>query len=415
MRMNGKVLIVGGGAMGTSVALGAAKRCDPLTEPVILLERDALGSGSSGRMSAIIHQGYRDRMLAGMARDALKVYAGMGPNFGRSVGYKRTGVLVVAGPEGEAVHELERDVAMQSEIGIDVRMVGAAEMRRICPGIEIDEDAVGSYEPQGGFVDPMRTIGTFAALARSKGATTRTGVTKPEVIVEGGRAVGVATSEGEFRAPNVVLATGAWTTKILEGLGVDLPLRVVRTEETFMEMPPVTVLDDGEDGVDDDIESRFKPDPLDLRPAAHPVIIDRPGGMSIRCEPKAGRSRAQRIGTDHLTELERPKNLGSDVDPEVLAWMRPRVEARMPVYSGMEDVGGQTAWVTLTPDGHPIAGPIEAIPGLWIVAGFSGNDFQLAPSIGEGLAQMIVGDPVSAFAPEFFDPSRFGATPAGAR
>ena len=141
-----------------------------------------------------------------------------------------------------------------------------------------------------------------------------------------------------------------------------------------MEIPPVTVLDDGEDGVDDDIESRFKPDPLDLRPAAHPVIIDRPGGMSIRCEPKAGRSRAPRIGTDPLPELERPKHLGSDV-----------------------------------------AGPSEAIPGLWIGAGVSGNDFQLAPSIGEGLAQMIVGDPVSAFAPEFFDPSRFGATPAGAR
>ena len=228
------------------------------------------------------------------------------------------------------------------------------------------------------------------------------------VVVENGRVAGVETNQGLFRAPNVVLATGAWTNQILSGLGVELPLKVVRTGEAFVEIPPVTVLDDGEERADDDVETRFKPDPLDLKPAAHPVIIDRSSGLSIRCEPKAGRSRVQRVGTDHLVELTAPGELGDEVDAELSSWMRPRIEARMPVYKTMRDVGGQRAWVTLTPDGHPIAGPIEAIPGLWLVAGFSGNDFQLAPSIGEGLAQMIVGQPVSAFDAEFFSPQRFG-------
>ncbi len=405
--MKAKILIVGGGAMGTNIALSAAKRCDPLHEPVILIEKGALGSGSSGRTGAVIHQGYPERALAGMARDALKVYAGMHRMVGRSVGYKRTGVLVVAGSDAEAIAGLERDVTMQRSLGINVSLVGATEMRAICPGIEVSDDAKGSYEPDGGYVEPRRTIDTIAALARSYGASTRTGVQNPTVLVENGRAVGVATSEGEFRAPNVVLATGPWTPVILKELGVEMPLRVVRIEETFTEMPDPPALEDMDEVIDDDIETRFQPDPLDLMPAAHPVILDRVNGLHLRCEPKAKRTRVGRLGFDGLPELERPESLNEDVSEDFRNWATPRLVDRMPVYSEMEARGNQAAWITLTPDQRPIVGPVKEIPGLYVVTGFSGNDFQLAPSIGEGLSQMILGEPVSAIDPEFFSPARF--------
>ena len=410
--MKAKILIVGGGAMGTSVALSAAKRCDPLTEPVILLEKGRLGSGSSGRTGAVIHQGYTERPLAGMARDALKVYATMPTKVGRSVGYRRTGVLVVAGIDPDAVAALHKDVEMQRSIGIEVQIVDAAKMRLICPGIEVSDDAVGSYEPNGGFVDPRRTIDTLAALARTQGASTRTGVENPTVLVENGRAVGVATSEGEFLAPNVVLATGPWTPTILKELGVSYPLRVVRIEEHFVHMPDPAALEEIDEGGEDDVETRFRPDPLDLMPAAHPVILDLANGLHLRCEPSAKRTRVGRLGFDGLPELERPESLDEAVGDEMREWARPKLEARMPVYKGMEDEGGQAAWITLTPDARPIVGAVKEIPGLYVVTGFSGNDFQLAPSIGEGLAQMILGQPISAIDPEFFSPDRFEARAA---
>lgn len=405
--MKAKILIVGGGAMGTSVALSAAKRCDPLTEPVILIEKGTLGSGSSGRTGAVIHQGYRERPLAGMARDALKVYAGMHRLVGRNVGYKRTGVLVVAGTDPEAIATLQRNVEMQRSLGINVKVMTAQEMRAICPGISVDDAAMGSYEPDGGYVEPRRTIDTFAALARSYGASTRTGVENPTVLVENGRAVGVATSEGEFRAPNVVLATGPWTGVILKELGVEMPLRVVRIEETFFEMPDPPALEDVDESIDDDIETRFQPDPLDLMPAAHPVILDQAQGLHMRCEPKAKRTRIGRIGFDGLPELERPESLNEEVSDDFRNWASPLLLDRMPVYGEMEPRGDQAAWITLTPDQRPIVGQVKEIPGLYVVTGFSGNDFQLAPSIGEGLAQMILGQPVSAIDEEFFSPSRF--------
>ncbi|MGK0217307.1 MAG: glycine/D-amino acid oxidase-like deaminating enzyme, partial [Planctomycetota bacterium] len=111
--MKAKILIVGGGAMGTSIAHHAAQRTNPLTEPVVLIEKNRLGSGSSGASGGILHQAYSDRLLAGMSRDAIKTYAHMQSATGRSVGYRRTGVLLLA-DDGGGVHreQLEKDLEM---------------------------------------------------------------------------------------------------------------------------------------------------------------------------------------------------------------------------------------------------------------------------------------------------------------
>lgn len=409
--MKAKIVIVGGGASGTSLALHAAKRCDPLREPVVLIEKERLGAGASGRASAIVHQGYGERVMAGMARDAVKVYTGMQSTTGRSVGYRRTGVLFLAGASDEARARLERDGRMQRDLAIDVRTVGAEEMRRIVPGIQVGDQATGAWQPEGGFVDPHRTIDTFATLARDKGAITRIGIKDPRVLVEGGHAVGVATSAGVFHAPNVVLATGPWTPGILAELGVQLPLRTVKVQELFLEMPRPEMSEEEEldsDGSPSEFETRFIPDPLERLPVAHPVLVDLESGFHARCEPARQRTRVGKTGFDGLEELECPEALDDEVDPDFSRWIREALAGRMPVYRDQEQVGAHTAWMTLTPDGRPVLGPIEAIPGLFLVAGFSGNDFQLSPSIGEGLAQMILEQPVSAFDPEFFSPARFG-------
>jgi sarcosine oxidase subunit beta len=409
--LKAKILIVGGGAMGTCVALHAARRCDPLREPVVLIEKDRLGSGSSGRNAAIVHQGYSDRGMAGMARDALKVYGGMKANTGRAVGYRNTGVLLLAGSDPERVAELKRDIATQQEIGIDVQEVrGSENLRAIMPGIEVEDDAVGAWQPDGGFVDPNRTIRSFASLARAAGASTRIGVSGPKVLVEDGRAVGVETSDGVFHAPNVVLATGPWTPSLLAELSVELPLRVARTQECFLSMPAPQEPEEEEDDAgfaSSEFETRFIPDPLDQMPVAHPVLVDYGRRVHMRCEPGHLRTRVGRLGFENPDIIDHPDSLGGEVPQEVLEDLRLRAATRLPIYRDQKIMGGHTAWATLTPDGLPIVGEVAEIEGLYVVAGLTGNDFHLAPSIGEGMAQMIVGQPVSAFDPAAFAPGRF--------
>lgn len=406
--MQAKILIIGGGAMGTSVAFHAAAKCDPLTEPVVLLEKSHLGAGSSGRASAVIHQGYAERALAGMARDAMKVYAGIKSATGRSVGYQRTGVLVISAPGAAARQALAASAEMQRTLGIEVRTVDANEMRALCPGIQVPDDAFGAFERLGGFIDGPRTIATLATLARDRGAITRVGQGEPELIVERGRAVGVRTREGEFRAPHIVLSVGPWTPQFLSRLGVKWPLRLARVNEQFLAMPPAAAqLDQDALEGDNEMEMRFQPDPLDTLAAAHPVVIDQGLDFIARCEPAASRTRVGRLGYDADAMLDHPEELKDQHDPAFAAEMRALLAQRLPVYANLADQGGRASWITLTPDMRPIVGPVEQIPGLWVVAGFSGNDFQLAPSIGAGLAQMILGEPVSAFDVDFLSPKRF--------
>jgi len=415
--LKAKILIVGGGAMGTCIALHAARKCDPLGEPVILIEKDRLGAGSSGRSGAIIHQHYSDRGMAGMARDALKVYAQFEQTTGRSLGYRATGVLVLAGPgDADRSAGLERDVEMQTSIGIDVRRLDTADIRALVPGIEIEEGTIGAFEPGGGYLNAIRAIESFATLARDQGTVTRIGVKDPTILVEDGRAVGVRTSAGNFYAPQIVLATGPWTPKILESIGVELPLQVVRTFQHFVDIPaPGDEEDDDFEFGDQadpaiaDAETRFLTiDPLDRLPVPHPVIFDLDQDMVVRCEPAAVRTLVVGMGTRGQEEVTGPEAGDAEVAESFAQWAREALVARLPVYRDLEDKGSHSAFITVTPDGRPIIGPVEQVPGLFVVAGFTGNDFHLAPSIGEGLAQMLFGQPVSAFDPEAFAVGRFG-------
>ncbi len=81
----------------------------------------------------------------------------------------------------------------------------------------------------------------------------------------------------------------------------------------------------------------------------------------------------------------------------------------MPIYKDMGMAGSLAHYTAVSSDHRPIVGPVTGIEGLFMVVGFSGSDFHLAPSIGEGMAQMILGEPVSAFTPEFFSAPRFNS------
>jgi len=411
--LKAKILIVGGGAMGTCTALYAAKHSDPMREPVVLVERDTLAAGASGRTSAIVHQGFADRVMASMARDTVKVYSGMRASTGRSLGYRRTGALILAGDSPERIAELDANIDVQSSLAINVTRVEAEEMRQLFPGIEISDKAVGAWQPEGGFIDPARTISVFAALAREKGATIREGSGAHKLLLEGDKVVGVQTEKETYHCENVVLATGAWTHTFLKDYGVDLPMRALKTRESFLSMPPVEGPEEDEldmEGSHGDMETRFMINPLDSAPVAHPVLIDLERDFQTRCDPLRSRTRVEQLGLADAEEISSPdgwKPDGSENSDAFCGWAREAIAGRLPIYRDQEDLGTHTAWLTVSPDGVPVVGPVNSIKGLYVMAGFSGRDFHLAPSIGEGLAQMILGNPVSAFDPAALSPDRF--------
>jgi len=396
--------------MGVAIALHLARRCHPLDEPVVLLEKSRLAAGSSGRSGAILRQHYSDRELASMARDSLRVYANLEARTGRTIGFQRTGVITLAGPERpEMIALVERNIAMQQSIGIDTRLIEAREMRALVPGLVVADGSIGAYEPDGGGVDPIRTVEVFAALAREAGAVTRIGVKVTRIVTDGTRVIGVDTDGGRILADDVVVATGPWSRPLLAAIGFDAPLSVVRPEQHFQALPNDSraVASDADARVEDSALDRFGLSRDALAAAAHPVILDLERGFYTRCEGHAGRTRVGRMDYSHDDPISDPDALDESVSTDFRRWAREQLTARLPIYTDEPSVGAQVGLYTLTPDAQALIGRPRAFTGLVVVTGFSGHGFKLAPSVGEGVAQMLLGETVSAFDAEFFAPDRF--------
>jgi len=407
-------LIVGGGVMGASIAFARARRTDPIEAPVLLLERRHFGAGSSGRSGAICRQFYSNRELIGMARDSLRDYASFESRHGRGIGFTRSGVLTIGGPaQPETLQLVERNAALMQECGAEVELVDARRMRALVPGIEVSDGAIGAFEPDAGFVDPQRTVDALIAVARGAGATARAGVEVHALVLDGTRARGVRTSDGDFECERLVIAAGPWTRRLMQRAGVDLPLKVVRPEQHFLAMLPerMRTRPTLSGAMDAEFDPRFaaasEPDP------AHPVLLDIEHGYYTRCEPRRERTRVGAMDYERDHVLEDPDALEEAVSPEFSAWSRDVLARRLPRYAQQPDAGTLAAWYTLTPDAQAVIGRCPGLDNVLVVAGFSGHGFKLAPSVGEGVAQLLAGEPVGAFDPRFFDPARFVGSATG--
>lgn len=438
--MKAKIVIIGGGVMGLSIAAQAARKTDALSDPVMLLERDSVGSGASGQSSANLRQFSSSRTTAGMARDSLKYFAGFESKTGRSIGFLRSGVLTLcASRRPEDIARMEELVAMQASIGIDTSVVDASEIRELVHGIEVEDGTLGAWESGAGTVDAERTLEALSALARNKGAVIRAGTLVEEVLVKDGRVCGVRTSDGEVTCDQVVLAAGPWSGRLLAQLGLPYPLEVARTEFLHVcssdpkaaeeyEDPKFSMHGPEESGATSWLSRESLHEALtEHEPGAkgaegqrsasvaHPVLIDPQVGLYIRCDPLHRRARVGRYGLDSLSVQDDPDQPISDVPSAFRDWATTTLARRIPSYQGVRELDAEAGLYSMTPDARAMIGPLPEVEGLYLVSGFSGYGFKLAPSVGEGVAQMLFGEPVSAFEPELFAPARFASAEASSR
>ena len=430
--MKAKIVIIGGGVMGLSIAAQAARKTDAVTDPVMLLERGSVGGGTSGKSSAILRQFSASRTTAGMARDSLKYFSGFESKTGRSIGFLRSGVLTLCeSRRPEDIARFEELVAMQASIGIDTSVVDASEIRDLVHGIEVEDGTFGAWESGAGSVDAERTLEALSALARNKGAVIRGGTAVEEILVRDGRVCGVRTADAEVECEQVVLAAGPWSGRLLSSLGLQYPLEVARTEYLHVRADDF----DASEEFDDPKFSMHGPEEsgatswisreslhaalaehepgsqeAPIGPTArvrHPVLIDPQTGLYVRCDPLHRRARVGRYGLDSLAVQDDPDQLEPEVPKAFSEWASATLSRRLPGYEGVRELGAEAAIYSMTPDARAMIGPVPEVNGLYLVSGFSGYGFKLAPSVGEGVAQMLFDEPISAFEPERFSPARF--------
>jgi glycine/D-amino acid oxidase-like deaminating enzyme len=379
------VLVIGGGAAGLAVALHAARHADPLASPVVLLEREDFGAGSSGHGCAVLATDGLDPALADVVRDARREYAGFFGRTGRSVGFHAGGVAT------PGVGELD-----------------AAALRARLPGLSVPDDARGGFEDAGAFVDPARVLAAFAALARTNGAVTRMGVAAERVLVADGRALGAETTEGTYLAERVVVAAGAWSRALLAELDVDVPLVAARLETHRFAGPgprPKRASRPAAGEAPQDLMARIaefeRAEQLEEAEEPTPALVDPELGIVAHEDPVSG---GLLLDVALGTEAEGPPDDEAGT-PEVD--VRALLELRFPQLADRALDRSLVTWRTRTPDGRPLVGPVPGVAGLALAAGFGDHAVGMAPRVGHGLAQWLDGEPVTSYDAAAFDPARF--------
>ncbi len=352
-----EAVIIGGGVMGCGILYNLAER--GVTDTV-LLERDVLGSGSTGRSQAILRMHYSNEVTTRLAWDSLAIFKDFHEITGMPSGYTKTGYFVIVGPEDRDA--MLDNVAMQRAAGVDTSIVTAEDVQEIAPMVRTYDGESFAYEPESGYADPYSVTTGYANAARDRGARILSESPAVGIEISANRVTAVLTENERIETPVAVVAAGPWSGPLLASIGVDVPLRPIRHQVIMLRRPQDIVPD-------------------------HPIIGDVVNDMSPR--PDAGNLTLIGVGED---EDALPDTFNQGVDMPMVEATFEKLVKRMPGMGQALFRGGWSGLFTTTPDWHPVLDRVEGIDGLYVSVGFSGHGFKLSPMIGVVMSELITQD-----------------------
>lgn len=368
------VLIVGGACMGSSLAYHLKMMDESMA--VTVVERDP----SLARSSTLLSDGNvrvqfnldENILISRYAMEALERFGetmavdGVRPE----VSMRRQGNLFLVDEDGE--EEAREGLDRQQELGCRVRWMDLDEIESAFPPLASQRFVGGTFGADDGSVDPNAVTLGYRRSAAARGVEYfRADVTALSVVSD--RVTGVRLGDGsEITASVVIVCAGAWSTGLLAGVGVEIPvLPIMRT--VYVVATDV--------GAGLDLPSAFLPSGVYLIPEAEGTYLmawsrpEDPAGFDFR---PADRSRFYEI-----------------IWPELVEWL--------PAFDRLEVV---RSWAGLyaqnTLDANAIIGEWPGLSGLYMATGFSGHGFQQCHAVGRYLSELITGNE------PFLDLSRLG-------
>jgi sarcosine oxidase subunit beta len=347
-----EILIVGGGVVGSSIAYHLARRG---ARDVVVLEQATVGSGSSGRAVGGVRQQFSTPACVQMSRLSLEAFRRFEAEMSADPGFDPCGyLLVTAQPEEMAA--FERNIAMQRGLGVDVRAVTPAEIARLHPWIAVADLVGGAFCPTDGIAGPAEVTAAFARRARELGVRIREGTPVTGIATRDGRVEAVETPAGSLAPGVLVVAAGAWSARVGEWLGVEIPVRPVKREVFVSEALP-----------------------------------DHPPGTPMLIEPaRSWYCRREGPGVLMAGGLGPGSSFDTAVDWGNLAASAEWALHRMPP---LERAAFTRAWagsLDMTPDGNAVLGAVPGRPGVYVATGFSGHGFMHSPATGQLMAELIL-------------------------
>lgn len=363
-----KIVIIGGGVVGASVAYHLTKRG---ADDVLILERECeQGRGSTGAATGGIRSQFATEINIRMSIYSLLFFR----ECEFDCFYEPRGYLFFA-TNGEQLEFLGRGVKLQKSLGVrDVEIVDADFIGRMVPGLNCDDIVGGSFGRSDGFIDPLAVMRGFTDGALSCGARIQFGAESTALETRNGRITGVQTSAGLVECDAAVLCAGAWAKDLAATAGVNLPVAPQRRQIAWVR---------AKNGL----------------PPGLPMVIDLGSGFHFRPardfrKPAGKLSRSDSPETDLLLaypDPDEPVSTKTDFDDDFIQKVYDRAEHRAKFLIETEVIRERcrAGLYENTPDHHAILGGCE-IGGLYFANGFSGHGVMHSPATGRGLAEIIL-------------------------
>ncbi len=278
----------------------------------------------------------------------------------------RCGMLSIGPNDGELISGIRTSSSIH---GLPVKEYSAAEIRREFPAFDPEEGHIGMFEPTAGWLDANAAIETALRLAKQCGAT----LSLEDPVWQwshNGSGFEIRTTSETFFAKKLVITAGAWTTQLLEQLG--LPIRVLRKVLVWVDPIEPALFQPGPFPVFGFSEGFFYGFPLHGDDGVKMAVHWRPG------QPVGDPSQA--VPEANLDDATEPLALAAKLMPR-LAGPLPQAFQRIKKM--------KTCLYGMSHDEHFFIDRHPEHPDLVFAAGFSGHGFKFAPSVGEALADLL--------------------------
>ena len=355
MTQTTNAIVIGAGVMGASIAFHLAERG---LKPAIL-ERKVTASGATGHSSGLVRMHYDLAAESKLTFQSYQIYFNnWKERVGGECGFQQTGFIQINSREEEA--QLRGNVANQQKIGINTSVITAKEVKELFPDLATDHFDYAAYEPDSGYADATLTTNSFIEAAKRLGATLIQNCEVTAIRTMGGKVIGVSTNQGDFDAPIIVNAAGAWAKHVAGLADLQVPIETWTHDVAFLHRPPS--LGRIPAAIDLALECYF-------RPEGSALILAAGVDESMRNDPP-----------DEEDQTPTPTFVEKLID--IMVQRIPKIE-----QSGLHSI--HVGRDGITPDQRAIYSGTD-LGGFYLACGLSGTGFKTSPAAGASLVELIL-------------------------
>jgi sarcosine oxidase, subunit beta len=268
--------------------------------------------------------------------------------------FRAGGYLFLARTDA-AASELAKNVELQNRCGVESELLDPRGISEIVPELSSEGVLAASYNARDAVVFPWPFVWGYAESARALGVTVRPFTRVVDIETRGRSILSVVTERGSIKTSVVVNACGAQSPDIARMLGIELPTHPHRHEICSTEP---------------------------LKPWLKPLVADLSDGLyfsqSIRGEIVGG------IGNERV-----PSGPDQRSSARFLALYARSLSRACPRLGAVKVLRQWAGLYDISPDSNPIIGPVDKVDGFFLLSGFMGHGFMMAPVVGQRIAAHI--------------------------